>query len=94
MPSSLMMVLIELSFLPRMQLLFENIFLLLQDTIILLTRSTSNFGEEGFIPPIDGEISVWVTSPFFSRRRFAWMEVNIPGVIHGLWSALFYKFLV
>ena len=46
------------------------------------------------MPPINGEISVWVTSCFFSRWRFAWMEVNIPGVIHGLWSALLYMFLV
>ena len=46
------------------------------------------------MPPIDGEISVWVTSRFFSRRRFARMEVNIPGVIYGLWSALLYMFLV
>ena len=29
---------------------------------------------------------------FFSRRRFAWMEVNIPGINHGLRSALLYMF--
>ena len=55
-----------------------------QGTIMLLTDSTSNSGEEVFMPPIDGEISVWVTS----RWRFAQMDVNIPGVIHVLWSAL------
>ena len=40
------------------------------------------------MPPIDGEKSVWVIRAFFSRRRFARMEVNIPWVIEGLWSAL------
>ena len=43
---------------------------------------------------IDDEISVWVTSRFFSRLRFAQLEINIPGVINGLQSALLYMFLV
>ena len=42
------------------------------------------------MPQIDGEISVGVTSRFFSRRPFTLMEVNIPVVIHGLWSASLY----
>ena len=67
---------------------------LYQDTIILVKRSTTNFGEEVFMPQIDGEISVWVTSCFFSRRRFARIKVNIPEVIHGLRPALLYTFLV
>ena len=46
------------------------------------------------MPPIYVEISVWVTPRFFSRRRFALMEVNIPGLIHGLRCALLYTFLV
>ena len=46
------------------------------------------------MPPIDGEKSVWVTLRVFSRRRFARIEVNISVVIHGLWSALLYLFLV
>ena len=65
-----------------------------QGKIILVTGSTSNFGEEVFMPSIDGEISVRVTSRFFLRRRFARMEVNIPRVIHGLRSALVYTFLI
>ena len=65
----------------------------LQGTIILLTSSTSNFGEEVFMPPIDGEKLVWVTSCFFSRRRFSWMDVNIPWVIHGFFLP-YYMFLV
>ena len=46
------------------------------------------------MPPIDGEILVWVTSRFFSRRRFARMEITIPGLIHGLRSALLSMLLV
>ena len=46
------------------------------------------------MPRIDGETSVWVTYLFFLRLHFARMEVNIPGVIHGLRSALLYMFLV
>ena len=64
-----------------------------QDTIILVTGSTSNFGVEVFMPPIDGEIYRFgLLCAFFSRRRFARMEVYIPGVIHGLRSALLYMF--
>ena len=44
------------------------------------------------MPSIDGEKSVRVTSCLFLRRRFAQMGVNIPGVIHGFWSALLYIF--
>ena len=43
------------------------------------------------MPPIDVEISVCVTSRFFSRRHFARMEVNIPGAIYGFWSASLYS---
>ena len=60
----------------------------------MLKSSMSNFGEEVFMRPIDGEKSVWVTSRFFSRCPFAQMEVAIPGVIHGYRSALLYMFLV
>ena len=41
-----------------------------QGTIILVTGSTSNFGEEVFVPPIDGEISVWVTSRLLHKTSF------------------------
>ena len=39
--------------------------------MILLTRSTSNLGEEVFMLPIDGEKSVWVTSCFFFNMSFS-----------------------
>ena len=60
----------------------------------LLTRNTSNFGEEVFMPPIDGNNRWVILRAFFSRRRFALMEVNINWVIHGFQSALLYMFLV
>ena len=36
----------------------------------MLTGSTGNFGEEVFMPPIDGEILVLVTSRFFFKTTF------------------------
>ena len=89
MPLSLMVVLIELCFFTKNALDIPPYFVtvpnggLQQGTIILLKRSTSNFGEEVFMPLIDGEKSDWVASRFFSRRRFARIEVNIP-VVYGL----------
>ena len=41
-----------------------------QGMIILVTGSTNNFGEKFFMPPIDGEISVWVTSCLFFKTAF------------------------
>ena len=54
----------------------------------------SNFGEEVFMPLIDGEKSFSVTLCFFSRINFARMEINIPGEILGFRSAILYMFLV
>ena len=53
----------------------------------MVTGSSSNFSEEVFMPPIDGEISVRVISHFFFKTSFCTDGVNIPGVIHGLRSA-------
>ena len=61
---------------------------------MLVTGSTSNFGEEVFMPPIDGEISVRVTSRFFFKTSFCTDGSNVPGAIHGLRSVLLYTFLV
>ena len=36
----------------------------------MVTGSTNNFGEEVFMPPIDSEISVRVTSSFFFNASF------------------------
>ena len=91
MPSSLMVVLIELWFFTKNAVDIRPYFLtfpngtLYQGTIILLMRSTSNFGEEVCMPPTEVR-----NRHGLLRRRFARMEVNIPGVIHVFGLVMFF----
>ena len=79
-----MEVLINLYFLPIIQLIFDLLFTDSHER--KFSRITSKFDEDViFLPPIHGEKSVWVTSFFFIRRS-ARIEVNILRVIHVFWS--------
>ena len=94
-----MVVWIELCFLPRMQSIFDHIFLLLHIEVSSRVRKyCSGVARVTFARFLCLRQMVRYRSgllcAFFSRCRFSRMEVNIPGVIHGLRCALSYTFLV